>query len=114
MEIHRISDAVAEFDMGFLKRIYTDREISNYRNSIPSLAARFAAKEAVMKALGNGIDGLSLRDIEILCDSEGSPHITLYGKSREKCLQLGIKCFAVSLSHCDKYAVAFVAGEAHN
>ena len=75
-----------------------------------SLAARFAAKEAVLKALGTCDSGIGWRDIEVLSDSHGRPTITLAGKAREVARALGVHSLDVSLSHAECYAVAFCVG----
>ena len=72
IEISRIAKAVDSWGDRFLKRIYTNREIEYCRGRAPELAARFAAKEAVMKALGTGHIGVSPQDIEILPDEKGA------------------------------------------
>ena len=97
------------FDPGFLERIYTPKEIGLYKDKLPSLAARFAAKEAVIKALD--APGTNPRDIEILSAKDGKPLLSLHGQAKEKAEQLGIKELNISLSHSREYAVAFVVGE---
>jgi len=111
VEISRISHAISRWQDSFLNRIYTFRELEA-KNNISSLAARFAAKEAVMKVLGTGHRGLGWKDIEILSNGDGVPEITLYGRALEKSAELGLARFEVSLSHGRKYAVAFVMGHA--
>jgi holo-[acyl-carrier protein] synthase len=108
IEIPRIARAIEGHGKSFLRRIFTEREIARYGENIPSLAARFAAKEAVMKALGNGLFALSFRDIEVLSSPEGKPTVSLYGKAKHRANELGIKELALSLSHCRKYATATV------
>jgi len=72
------------FGERFLHRIYTDREIALYRSRVPELAARFAAKEAVMKALGTGVRGVGWRDIEVLPQRGGKPLVFLSGRARAR------------------------------
>ncbi len=108
IEISRIAGAIEEHGKSFLRRIFTEQEIARYGDDIPSLAARFAAKEAVMKALGNGLFAISFRDIEMLSSPEGEPTICLYGKAKRRANELGIKELALSLSHCREYATATV------
>ncbi len=91
---------------------YTGAELDLYRDQLPSLAARFAGKEAVIKVLGKpGGSAPGWKDIEILSDSSGRPVVNLYGKAREQATNLGLRGVAVSLSHSREYAVAFVVGE---
>ena len=111
IEIARIEQAIARWGESFLRRIYTDPELSLYHDHPPSLAARFAAKEAVMKAIGTPNQGIGWRDIEILSDSDGRPFVHLYGKAQNRASSLGLDELAISLSHSRDYAIAFVVGE---
>jgi holo-[acyl-carrier protein] synthase len=111
IEIGRIKRAIARWQDSFLKRIYTRTELENHHN-ISSLAARFAAKEAVMKALGTGTRGVSWTDIEVLTNGDGPPLIRLYGRALQKSTEVGIARFDISISHSRKYAIAFVIGHA--
>ena len=108
VEISRIGAAVSLHGEKFLKRVYTPAELSCYRHNLPSLAARFSAKEAVIKALGGG--GLRLAEIEVLSAPDGKPVLTLYGKARTKAARLGLTTLDVSLSHTRDYAVACAVG----
>jgi len=112
VEIARLEKAIAHRGEGFLRRVYTDSELRLYRKKLSSLAARFAAKEAVIKALGKPTTGASLREIEILSDPGGKPVVNLYGKAQSQAQDLGLNKFAITLSHTKEYAVAFVSGEA--
>jgi len=111
VEISRIRKAVSQRGDSFLKRIYTPKEVKLYSSKIPSLAARFAGKEAIIKALGITDKGIGLSDIEILSDEFGRPVVALYGKASKRAQELGIKEIAVSLSHSRSYAVACAAGK---
>jgi len=111
IEIGRIKRAIARWHDSFLKRIYTRGELEG-PHSIPSLAARFAAKEAVMKALGMGTRGVSWTDIEILTNGDGAPEIRLYGRAFQRSIEIGIAQLDISMSHSRKYAIAFVIGHA--
>ena len=95
----------------FTKRIYTPAEIECCQGMVQSLAGRFAAKEAVMKALGTGNIGVSWQDIEITANEDGAPVLTLSGGAEAKAKELGIKHITVSISHTREYAVASVIGE---
>lgn len=112
IEIARIEKAISRWGDGFLRRVYTDPELKLYRNQPSSLAARFAGKEAVIKALGPQTKGISWREIEILSDSGGKPSVRLHGKAQEQADSLGLDKLAISLSHSKEYAIALVAGEA--
>ena len=111
VEISRIGAAIDSWGNRFLKRIYTDDEIKYCRGHVPELAARFAGKEAVMKALGTGYRGVSWRDIEILPNQRGAPLVYLSGSARSRSEELGIQEMAITLSHSREYAIASVVGE---
>lgn len=96
----------------FVNKVYTNKEIeyceSKKAARILSYAARFAAKEAVSKAFGTGIqDGISWTDIEVLNDEKGKPYVVLHGKAREKFNDRKGLSISLSLSHCKEYAVAY-------
>jgi len=110
IEIERIRKAVKRFGRRFLRRIYTERELALCRGRVAELAARFAAKEAASKVLGTGMRGISWREIETLSDARGKPLLCLSGKARLRAEELGLKRFAVSLSHSRDYAIAVVIG----
>ena len=111
LEISRIKQALARWDQRFLGRIYTEQEIAFSRGRPPQLAARFAAKEAVMKALGTGIRGVGWRDIEVVRQRGRAPTVQLHGRALERARKVGIENLVLSLSHSRDYAVAFVVGE---
>lgn len=108
VEIPRIRAAYERFGERFLDRVYTERERARYRGRVNELAARFAAKEAVSKALGTGLHGISWRDVEILPDPRGKPLVFLSGRARERAAFLGLTEFAISLTHTVDLAMAFV------
>lgn len=108
IEIARIEAALQRFGERFLQRIYTPAERACCRGRTAELAARFAAKEAVMKALGTGRRGIGWREIEILSDPRGRPLVTLHRRARARADDLGLHSFAVSLSHSRGMAVASV------
>ncbi len=108
VEIRRVANVYEKFGERFLRRVYTDREAARYRGRINELAARFAAKEAVSKALGTGLHGISWRDIEIMPDPRGKPLVFLSGRARRRAEELGLREFAVSLTHTQELAMAFV------
>ena len=78
-EISRIEGALTRFGARFLDRIYTSAEQAYCGANVPEYAARFAAKEAISKALGTGIVGISWVEMEILADSRGKPFVKLHG-----------------------------------
>jgi holo-[acyl-carrier protein] synthase len=108
IEIARIQRAVNRWGGRFLERVYTPAEVAYCRGRVSELAARFAAKEAISKALGTGLRGIDWREMEILPDERGKPLVTLHGRARRRAESLGLSYFAVSLSHSREYAVASV------
>ncbi|MFN2251745.1 MAG: holo-ACP synthase [Anaerolineae bacterium] len=113
IELDRISRAIAQHGERFLARVYTPDEIARYRDRLPELAARFAAKEAVSKALGVGLrhmstHGIGWQEVEVLPDPLGKPVVHLSGYARQLAEEQGLHEWAISLSHGRDYAVAFV------
>ncbi len=98
----------------FLTKVYGAREIALFaaedKTKINSLAANFAAKEAFSKALGTGVRGFELTEVEILRDDMGKPYFYLSGKAKEIAESRNL-VFAVSLSHEKDKAIAFVVAE---
>jgi holo-[acyl-carrier protein] synthase len=108
IEIERIAGALERWGERFLRHVYTEHEVVFCRGRVPELAARFAAKEAISKALGTGLYGIHWREMEILPDPLGKPLVCLYGQAAARASYLGLSEFAVSLSHSKEYAVASV------
>ena len=108
VEIKRIAKAVDRWGERFLKHVYTPKEVEYSKGRVAELAVRFAGKEAVSKALGTGIHGLSWPEIEILPDRRGKPEIHLHGRAKERARSLQLTHWVISLSHCQEYAIAFV------
>jgi holo-[acyl-carrier protein] synthase len=111
MEIDRIEEAVARFGDRFLQRIYTPDELAYCRGRAERLASRFAAKEAVMKAMGTGIRGVGWREVEVVRPRGQAPTIQLHGRAAQTAQRVGVTEFALSLSHSREYAVASVVGQ---
>ncbi len=109
IEIARIASVLERYGGRFLERIYTERELAYCRGRVAELAARFAAKEAASKALGTGMRGIRWRDMEVLPDARGKPILYLHGAALTRAQELGLREFAVSLSHSRDFAVAVVA-----
>ena len=110
IEIDRVAATLARFGDRFLQRVYTASEIAYCRGRAPQLAARFAAKEAVMKALGTGTRGVGWQEVEVTRKRSGEPGIALHGRAAIRAEKLGIDRLALSLSHSRNYAVASVVG----
>src|SRR5687768_16352288 len=107
-EIARIKEVVARHGKHYLDRIFTPAELVYCGKRAESLAGRFAAKEAVAKALGSGIDDISWKDIEIVGDEKNAPVLTLHGAAEAKAKELGLTTWSVSISHSDSHSLAFV------
>ena len=111
IEIERIRKVLERHGDRFLQRVYTPLEIERYGRRIDSLAARWAAKEAVAKALGRGIGDIAWRDIEVLGDDDGAPELHLYRTAASRAAELNLSEWAISLSHTDEHAIAFVIAQ---
>ena len=111
IEIHRIKDVYLKYPERFMKKVFTNQEISYCRGRYPQIAARFASKEAVMKALGTGIRGVPWKSIEVFRARGKAPEIILHGNAKKKAQELGINRIAISISHSRNYAVASVVAE---
>ena len=108
LEIERLRESTLLHGEHFLSRIFTSAEQAECGDNYASLAARFAAKEAVSKALGTGIGDVGWQDIEILRADSGAPQLVLHGYAERLATQLGLKTWSVSLSHTREHAVAMV------
>jgi len=108
IEIHRIANAIIR--QSFVRRVFTSGE-QKYCESkgvqkAASYAARFAGKEAVMKAFGTGLAGGTLQDIEILLDDKGCPYVKLTGQFLDLSVNMGVTNIYISLTHAREYAAA--------
>jgi holo-[acyl-carrier protein] synthase len=108
IEIKRVKASVERHGERFLKRIYTSQELIDCAGHVDSLSARFAAKEAVSKALGCGIGAISWLDVEILRNSEHQPELVLHGAAKVLAKKLKLTHWTVSLSHTHQNAIAMV------
>ena len=108
IEISRVKRVLERYGQRFLDRVYTAGEIAYCRGRAPNLAARFAAKEATMKALGTGVRGVGWKDIEVIREESGAPSVLLHGRGKRRAQRLGVNEISLSLSHSREYAVAFV------
>jgi len=113
IEIERIKQAVLRTPR-FLNRLYTVGELDYCRsksNPYPSLAARFAAKEAVRKLHPSLSRGIGFRDVEVVVEAGGRPRIVLHGAALVRCEEAGIRNIDLSLSHSATHAIAAVIAE---
>jgi holo-[acyl-carrier protein] synthase len=111
-DVPRIAASIARFGDRFLRRIFTEGEIhycDKKANRVERYAARFAAKEAAMKAIGTGWNhGVTWRDVEVSRLPGGRPTITFHGKAAEFATKLGTRHIALSLTHTADHAIAQV------
>jgi holo-[acyl-carrier protein] synthase len=115
VKIKRIADAHQRWGERFHNKAFTPGEVRyclRKRDPAPNLAARFAAKEALVKALGIGLRrGVHLRDVEVVRGALGKPVLTLHGKAREICEHEGITGIFISLTHDQDFSAAVVVLE---
>ena len=108
IEIARIETVISRQGKTWLERIFTPAELEYCGKRAESLAGRWAAKEAVAKALGSGIGDVAWKEIEILGDEQKAPVLNLYGAADKKAKALGFTNWSVSISHNQSNAIAFV------
>jgi len=116
IEIARVERILSRYGERFLARVFTPAEVLYCRGRTAELAARFAAKEAVSKALGVGVrmiarDGIHWQDVEVVGDPRGKPLVHLYGRAAERAAELGLAEWAISLSHTREHAIALVVAQ---
>ena len=111
-EVPRVADSIKRFGDRFVQRVFTEAEIrycDSKANRIERYAARFAAKEAAMKALGTGwAHGVTWKSVEVGRQPGGRPTIIFHGKAAEFAQKLGVKHVALSLTHTKEFAMAQV------
>ena len=112
VETARVARALATYGARFAERVYTAAELADCAHRadrVEALAARFAAKEAFLKALGTGwITGLSLRHVEVVKGKDGPPELRLHGAAAEQMAERGARRLHVSLSPQPGLAAAVV------
>lgn len=115
VETARVREGIDKHGDRFVRRLYTQGEIDyceKFKNRAERYAARFAAKEAVFKALGTGWrEGVRWLDVEVTNLPSGKPELRLQGRAAELAQSLGVTRTAVSISHADHYAVVQVVFE---
>ncbi|RCR67518.1 holo-ACP synthase [Larkinella punicea] len=112
---HKISESL-EWDSKphTINRILSDEEMMLYdsHKTLNFIAGRFAAKEAILKCLGTGMqDGISLRQIQILKSEDGNPIVQLMGQAKQISDNMGVDAWHLSISHCASYSIAFAIAE---
>ena len=108
IEIERVRSAIQRHGERFLERVFTPQELAEVGRKPASLAARFAAKEAVSKALGTGIGQIGWCEVEVLRGEALQPVLRLHGEAARLAEELGLRQWSISLSHTHTYAVAMV------
>ena len=106
VEVNRIDHAILRHGQRFFERFYTRQELIDSNGQTPALAARFAAKEAVAKALGTGIGQVAWKEIEVVTGPRREPQLRLHGQAQVLADSMGLKDWAISLSHTELHAVA--------
>ncbi|MFH1479605.1 MAG: holo-ACP synthase [Candidatus Omnitrophota bacterium] len=111
IEVSRIKNALEMWGDRFLKRVFTDREldyVNTKKFSHENLAARFACKESVLKALGDTRIGASLKHIEVINNKKGKPEVILHGEAKKFAEKKKLGNIIVSMSHTSNYAISNV------
>jgi holo-[acyl-carrier protein] synthase len=109
--VEQVQESMARHGSRYLQRIYTDQEVTDSAGDPARLAARFAAKEATMKALGRIDEGIGWRSIAVHRAAHGQPSIELSGAAAELARARGVTGLTVSLTHEPQYAAAVVLAE---
>jgi holo-[acyl-carrier protein] synthase len=106
IEVDRVRKVYEHHGERFLKRVFTEAEIRQCRGKATRLAGRFAAKEAISKALGTGIHGVAWREMEVVQLRSGRPTVTLHGNARKRAELLGLSAFDVSIADLQAFSIA--------
>ncbi len=112
VEIGRIAKAAK--NERFFEKVFSDGEIGLFeacQYRMETVAGRFAAKEAILKALGCGLGDMPMKDIQVLRAPSGQPYVKLSGVAGEKAGSLGVTSIHISISHSEHYAVAQAVAE---
>jgi holo-[acyl-carrier protein] synthase len=115
IELDRIERIYREYGERFLNRVFSPEEQAyslRYKDPVPRLAARFAAKEACMKALGTGWNrGVRWRDIVVVNAPSGRPELTLFGEARKYAHRQSVTTIHLSITHSKAHAMVVVIFE---
>jgi holo-[acyl-carrier protein] synthase len=110
IEIERVEHSINRFGDKMRNRIFTPQEQAYCAGRLPSLAGRYAVKEAVSKALGTGIGDFNWTDIEVLNDKRGKPELILHNNAKALADELGLSEWSISISHTNSHAIGFAVG----
>ena len=114
IEVARVRKVYEHHRERFLKRVFTEREVQQCRGKATRLAGRFAAKEAISKALGTGIHGVAWREMEVVQLRSGRPTVRLHGNAKQRAELLGLSAFDVSMADLVEFSIAIaVAVQTH-
>jgi len=108
IEIDRIQYVLKKHPVRFEKKVFTEYERNYCRGRATQLAARFASKEAAMKALGTGTRGVGWKEVEVQRLKSGKPFIVLHGRAKKRADLMGITKIELSISHSKNLATAMV------
>ena len=114
VEVSRLDRSVKRWGAKFEQRFFSEREVKMFANRMeePSFLARqFAAKEAVSKALGTGMNRISFRDITVTRNEAGAPLVELSGNAATRAVAMGVEKIHISMSDERDYAIAYAAAE---
>jgi holo-[acyl-carrier protein] synthase len=110
IEVERVRKVYEKHGERFLARVFTQNEVQQCRNKIARLAGRFAAKEAISKALGTGMRGVRWQEMEIVQLRSGRPSVRLHGTAKLRAQQLGLSAFDVSIADLAQLSIAIAVG----
>jgi holo-[acyl-carrier protein] synthase len=106
IEVGRVRKVLEKHGERFLSRVFTPNEVRQCRGKVSRLAGRFAAKEAISKALGTGLHGVAWREMEVVQLRSGRPTVTLHGNAKRRAELLGISAFDVSIADLAEFSIA--------
>lgn len=106
IEVERVRKVYEHHGERFLTRVFTEMEIRQCRGKVTRLAGRFAAKEAISKALGTGLHGVAWREMEIVQLRSGRPTARLYRNAKKRAELLGLTAFDVSIADLQTFSIA--------
>lgn len=106
IEVDRVRKVFEHHGERFLKRVFTEMEARQCRGKATRLAGRFAAKEAISKALGTGLRGVAWHEMEVVQLYSGRPTVTLHGNAKRRAELLGLSAFDVSIADLAQFSIA--------
>jgi holo-[acyl-carrier protein] synthase len=106
IEVERVRKVYARHGERFLTRVFTEIEIRQCRDKAARLAGRFAAKEAISKALGTGLHGVAWHEMEVVQLRSGRPTVRLHGHAKQRAELLGLTAFDVSIADLQAFSIA--------